>query len=213
MAANKPFESYDCRSMSVHFEISRDKFESDSFLAAMMHPSGSAYCYTEHPDISDYHVHLDWNMGGDDDNIEIDVTFHIPGVALEKGEKEPYAENAVRWLGRFFKNETAQATMRGRFKYDAAERQSKFPLPMRLGNNISQDFEAVIEGLSFDLPSKPYGVDGVFIMAGKTRLNIRSQGETRIRFEDFNLSDLIKDVSELILKFTALKSSVTEVKS
>jgi len=81
------------------------------------------------PKTGDYHVFVNWHH--EKNEITLAIDYSVGPKEHEKDEHEPYAEQFMEWIGRFFKYETAQGHIHARFEYLLEARQSKFPLPLK----------------------------------------------------------------------------------
>ncbi len=210
MATDRNWAASNCEALTLRFEVAKEKFHSEKFNNAMASFEGSgggkAVCHTAHPDKNNYHVHFNWAISKDD--LRLTVSYYEPNLPLEENEKEPYAETFMAWLGDFFKNETAHAAVSAYFRYDSPRRQSRFPLPIKLP--IVPDLETEIDGVSFSLPSKPNGVDGVLITTDSGNVAVQVRGGIRVTFKEFEPLALAESLAVVVLKLTYEKEQDAE---
>jgi hypothetical protein len=95
-------------------------------------------------------------------DVDLRVEFVREPKEAAADEKEPYAENFMPWVAKFFKGRAHKAEVHAEFVYPAAVRQSRVLLPLKASIG-PKDSEAVIDGISFTLPATPEGVKKIWI--------------------------------------------------
>jgi hypothetical protein len=147
----------------------------------------------------DYHIHFHWTSSKD--AFVLYVSFHAGAFAESDGEREPYAERFMSWLGGFMNNDTAHADLHAEFEYPNGVRRSRFPLPMKV--TVSKDdLEAEVRGIEALFPASPEGISGAQIRQGKKGLSIDFTGTTRTNFLEFDIRREIERLSSLCLRIT-----------
>lgn len=172
----------------VHYWIcvSLEKFYLDKFLGHFSpevkeRAAGTVMVSPKDPDVGEYHIRFNWNVEAKD--MILRILFMTGTRKHDKGEREPYAEEIMQWLGQFFKYENAQSHSHAHFQYPVASKQSKFPLPLK--TNLAGDAE--IDGISVSLPSKPDGVSKVRMSQGKKVWYVEVVADRKIVFNEFSL--------------------------
>lgn len=134
-----------------------------------------------------YHVHATWRFRGE--SIEFRVE-HIAGpMTHAANEREPYAEEFMKWLGHFF-TESVKGHIHARFDYPAKKRRAIFVVPPVHGLSVPVE----VTGTRFRLPSKPNGISSLTI----TELSSRWAVDVIANFDDvFKAFDLQSDLQQL----------------
>ncbi|MGA2117489.1 MAG: hypothetical protein ABSH56_22345 [Bryobacteraceae bacterium] len=167
------FAEAGCSSVEFHFRAARDKFKLEDF-SAWMQAQGmgdlpqrwGATCRTQFPETADYHVHFGWNESEKKD-LDLWVSYCSGSAPLDDKEREPYAEQFMRWLGQFFVGDYANADLQGRISYPIGNRQSRYLLPVKVG--IIPGLDTTIDGISIDFPSRPSGIGVARLTSGVTQ--------------------------------------------
>jgi hypothetical protein len=178
----------------------RDDFDLERFLAA------TPALNSEQPDLflffsprdgknGKYHVRLEWEVRAR--RIELRIEYINRPMRREADEKEPYAEDFMRWLGGFFKTDTAPCHMHVHFRYGAGERDSTFPLQLR----AAAPSEAILTGVSLRLPNAPEGIQAVRLTRGTSRWYGEMIGEGSIRFDDYSLNANVSAAGAVLSHF------------
>ena len=198
-----------CDRLEFRFRVSRDKFETARFMAffgleneARDELAGSVTCRTLAPVELDYHIHFIWELSRKkEEPLVFFVSFHKGGKlpSPPETEREPYAEGFMPWFGSFFNNKTAHADSRAEFKYPSPHRRSRFLLPLKA---TFDGLEAEIKGLSIRFPSNKEGWIFARLQQFEKRTTVDLNGSTSVRFEDFNLNDLVGQASAFALRLT-----------
>lgn len=170
--------------MQYWFVVSRDKFDLEKFRGQLGPTSRNQDSYSilvapTDPKTADYHIHAGWRI--EEKEISFWVQYIHGPKRHEKDEREPYAEQFMEWLGRFFKNETAQAHIHADFEFPLETRQSKFPLPLK----TALEGGAEIDGISLRLPVLPSGVSRIRLTQGKTNWFVEVIADRRVKFKEF----------------------------
>jgi hypothetical protein len=171
--------------MHYIISVSRDKFDLEKFRGELGPNAKNRDIYSvlvapREPKTGDYHIHAGWHI--EEKEINFSIQYIIGPKKHESDEHEPYAEQFMEWIGRFFKNETAQAHIHADFEYPLETRQSKFPLPLK----TALEGDAEIDGISLRLPALPSGVSRIRLSQGKTRWYVEVIADRRIKFKGFS---------------------------
>jgi hypothetical protein len=153
-----------------------NKFAADAFLKAIGGASDESHGWkttvrlARNPKAVGYHLHVYWRQHPENQSqTQLQVDYHrfIP----ESNEKhsESYAEEFMHWVGKFFEDETLTTHLHGDFEFPIDSWQSKImALPIKIPY---AEKEAVIDGLTIKLPSKPEGVHDVWLQRGSKTLD------------------------------------------
>jgi hypothetical protein len=132
-------------------------------------------------------VHFEWRLREKEQEVTIEIRYVANPVSAKPGEQEPFSDNVMQWLGRFFKHEDANAKIHSDFEFEAKRATlSWFPLPWRT-KIASLGVEAILDGIAIALPSQPEAVSRVFLSQVKDTVFIGMESERRIRFAAFSL--------------------------
>ena len=149
------FARLDCDLVSYDFDVGMDAFDLDKFYRetglSAEHRNWSTVFYALN-ERSGYHVHFNGRIKGK--RIELTIAYYARSRTRPK--KEPFAETAMEWLGSFFRKSTARAWVNSRFAKPTATWRSRFNLPFKV-TMTGTNAEVVIDGISLDLPSNPFG--------------------------------------------------------
>src|SRR5207249_489197 len=85
-----------------------------------------------------------------------------------RGDRGPFAEEIVAWLGQFVKNDRATAQVNAAFAYSAKKWTSSLPLPIRIPIGLPR--EAEIVAMIANIPTKPEGVHEAFVSVNDRRI-------------------------------------------
>jgi hypothetical protein len=109
-----------------------------------------------------YHAFLAWRIVKDD--LTLTVDYHEGGMDVAAGETEPYAEDLLPWLARFFSSPTVTAHVHVRLRYTTAKTVSRVPLAL----TIPPPFDAELYGVALALKEKPSGAISVRLTHGQS---------------------------------------------
>lgn len=163
------FEGSSCDSISYLLNVDVADVDVKGFWVAVGTPDGKAEGYRAHShcaqknDESDFHLHLSWRISKGKFNMEID---HVAGkIKRPPDDTEPFAEDFVMWVERFFRKKKFNVRVDADFTYPT--RQSKFPLPLKTAIG-PQETELDIDGISFALANNPEGIEKVWFTQGES---------------------------------------------
>jgi hypothetical protein len=185
--------------MQYWISVSQEKFDTEKFLLeAGPKAKGNVFSAEIAPRdeaLGDYHIFATWNLVKE--QVRLFVEYEPGPKKHEKDEHEPYAEQFMEWLGRFFKHENAQAHIHARFQYPLEAKQSKFPLPLK----TALEGDAEIEGISLRLPTRPRGVNRVRLVQGVHLWYVETVGDRRITFKGFTPYEDVQAFTSVIDTF------------
>lgn len=84
--------------------------------------------------------------------LNLKLTYYNGSVTRPR--EGPVAENAMQWLGSFFRKPKANAWVYARFSKRSVDWRSRFNLPFKV-TMTGSGVEVVIDGISMDLPKNP----------------------------------------------------------
>jgi len=204
--STKPLKMTDinCKRLEYTIAVPLDKFDLDDFRVGI-HANPETLrerrvCNTKNPEVADYHVHFGWRIRKGKADIEFEIGYVASPQKPEPDEAEPFAEDLMPWLGKYFKFGDASATIMAEFLFKEDKRQTVFPLPIK--TRIAEiGVDAEINGVMFDLPSHPDGMKSVFIRQREGMLFLGIQSEKRIELSSFSVSRELESVREITEKF------------
>lgn len=109
-------------------EIDRIPGHSDRWIKGSTSLVGVAP--TRAPSWADYHVHF--NCHWTKREFHASLEYFRGAEKPKSGDKGPFAEDMIPWLGQFFKNEKATARVTAAYVYAGKRWTASLPLPMRL---------------------------------------------------------------------------------
>lgn len=130
-----------------------------------------------------YHVFFAWVISGD--TFKFNIEYHNGARKRAVDEREPYAEDFMRWLGQFFSDKRVKCHMHTRFEFPLSKRQSIFPLT--LTTELPDGVE--LYGVAMRLPSSPSGAASVKITRGRSNWYTEVVSDRHISFDEFSLDD------------------------
>ncbi len=143
----------------------------------------SAVAPTRNTSRADYHVHCHGHWTKRDFHGTIEY-FQGSEKSL-RGERGPFAEDIIPWLGQFFKNERATAHVTASFLYVGKKWTPSLPLPMRIP--IASPREVKVVGMVANIPMKPEGAYEAFIALRNHTIVVVLQANRPMRFKGFHL--------------------------
>ena len=191
-----------CEEVIYRIKIAHDKFDYSAFTKSIGQrpdPSdwGDVVCPSKN---SDYHAHIAWTDEKKQVRIQLGHYADEPEPSLIP-KNVIYAEECVKYVGQFFKNESAQAHIHADFNFGATK-QSRFPLPLRTTIGACK---SEIDAIGFKLSEAPSGVSKIWLMQYRDELAVQLFADKRLVFGSFSVADDIKD-------FVSVIDGVTEVK-
>jgi hypothetical protein len=204
------FASHFCESLFYSFTVKAEEFKEEEFISAAtpttlkaagaMANSGRFVCSSRDKS-SDYHIHVDWRRRKGEFSLR--VTFYDAHREPDEDEKEPFAEDFLRWVDDFFVTKGPRhAHTHAEFNYPSSIMGGRYfllPLKTVLG---PKKIEAEIDGLSFVLASRPGGIDKIWLTQRPKEWAVALTAETLVEFQTFDpalaLTTLSRAVSEIL---------------
>ena len=179
-----------CVSISYRFNVALEKFDLEALRKAMgvddTVKRGFAVCNTR-DSTTDYHAHCDWRLQEKNKEITIEIQYVNDPIGPKPQEEEPFADNLMQWIGKFFKYGDANAKIHTDFVFEAKRTTlSWFPLPLRT-KVANLEGEAILDGIAVALPSQPDLVSRFFLSQVKDSVFVGIESSRRIKFTEFSL--------------------------
>jgi len=124
-----------------------------------------------------YHAALTWVVSAEE--VALTIDYHHGPMPHANDEREPYAEDLMRWLGRFFATGKVMAHAHVRVRYSTATHATK--MPMKLSTDAP--FDAELFGVALRLRSQPHGATSVRLTRGQSEWYAEVVGERTVEFE------------------------------
>ena len=199
-----------CSSLVYRFKVALEKFDIDAFRRAANTDATVKHAFhvvnTRDFNVADYHAHLDWRIREKQQEVAIEIKYVASPVKPVAGDQEPFSDNLMKWIGRFFKYGDANARIHSDVAFDAKKSTlSWFPLPMRTKVSALLG-EAILDGVSVALPSQPDGVSRFFLSHIKDTVLVAIESERRIKFSNFSLAKELQVVRSFADKLIEVKS-------
>jgi hypothetical protein len=196
------FADSSCDEVLYRVQITRDKFDYDAFLKAVdqrpkQYEWGDVICPSRN---ADYHVHIAWMEHKAHLRVQVGYYSGLPEPTLIP-KNVIYAEDAMQFVGKFFKNESAQMHIHADFDFGEGRR-SKFPLPLR---TIIGSCKTEIDGIALKPIDAPSGVSRMWISQRKEELTVQLFVDKRIVFDKFSVAEGIRDLASMIDGLTEVK--------
>jgi hypothetical protein len=209
--AESVFTRNRCSRFYLKFRVPKEEFRREQFEAyvekAMEAVSGTSKKKRKRIDgvvcssrLEQFHVHLDWSEK-EAKLFEMIAYFHPSFRDPDEGEQEPFAEDIIKWLASYFVNKAVDAEVRAEFKIPTGERKSK--LLLNLATKLDTGVEIEIDGMSMSIPSKPSGIEKLWINQAEGQYLLQLQGKRQVDFVSFDLNQEITEVSrttEIVLE-------------
>lgn len=193
-SAGGTFATNNCSRVDVEIRSSLEKFNFREFGKAFLRKGGmqpkdgvlfSAVASTQHSETSDFHVHFSWYVSRGYINLTVE---YVEGRRKpDPGERAPFAEGVVPWLGQFFKSPSAGAHVHALFRYPRKKWRAILPIPMRFPAKARED-ELEVDGLSVSLPRRPEGVGQVWLIVGTDTIRMTLAADRTVHFGDFSIA-------------------------
>ena len=127
-----------------------------------------------------YHVLFSWKVTSED--VRFRIEYHgSPGKRVGE-EREPYAEDLMRWLGTFFSVSNIKCHVHARLEYPLDKRQTTFPL--KLSTELPAG--ATMNGISLTLRANSQGASSVKMTRGKSHWYAEVVADRTLNFSDFS---------------------------
>jgi len=148
--------------------VSRDKFNLTAFRDAL--PESLRILDTAQVMASprdeldgDYHTFFAWEVAADE--VSFQVTYHRGGMARVKDERQPFADDIMKWLGGFFSSSHVACHIHAYFEYALARRRSVVPMPV----DVKLPLGATLSGVAVRVPTSVDGVSSIKWTQGESR--------------------------------------------
>jgi hypothetical protein len=193
-----------CRSVEFRFRVGLNKFRFNEFKRAFFGKSRkreieegvyfTAVLSTGNRETSDYHAHLSWYLTGR--GLDISVEYYAMRRKPDPDEPEPFAEEAIPWLGRFFRSVRATAHTHVALEYPKSKWRSIVPfIPMTIALPFEGGPEMRLDGMSCELAKVPGGMSQAWLLDRERSLEVLLYGNRPIRFRAFNVREELADMS------------------
>lgn len=180
-----------CRNLEYTIVVPSDKFDLDGFRTGIgAKPEAikeHRVCNTRNMGATDYHVHLVWEFDKKAETIEFEIDYVGSPHKPRPNETEPFAEDLMSWLGKYFKFSDASATVIANFVFRKDRSQIIFPLPIKT-TVTDLGWEAEIKGFMCEFPAKPDGLRRVYVTHTDDILYLGVHSERRVEFATFSVS-------------------------
>jgi len=181
------FAGSGCRFIEYQITAKESDVDLDGFFAATKDESRGAkkHAVTCAPknESSDYHLHVNWYVF--DSDFRLAVEFCKGPIPHAADEHEPYAEQFIQWVDRFFAVKVHTAEVEADFRYPLSKRRCRFPLPIK-ANIGPGGSEATVDGISFATPANPEGVSKVYLTQGSQSTTIHLRARRPLDFTTFD---------------------------
>lgn len=180
--AHRIFDGSYCDGISYDIRVKTTEVNLEAFLAVAKWQSkefGFSHCAPKHTK-TDYHLHVSWRVRKG--TFAIEIEFVKGGIPPDKDESEPFAEDFIEWVEKFFILKKTHVRIDADFEYPADLRQSSYPLPagVPIGPNKTL---AEIDGISFGLPDRPEGITKVWMTQRPKKLFVHVLAEKEIEIQ------------------------------
>jgi hypothetical protein len=184
-----------CDNLSYRFRVALDKFDLERFRSELHVEAGIKRQFwllsTRDTKVADYHGHLEWRLREREKEISLEIQY-VASPWKTENDQEPYSDDAMRWVGQFFRHQDANARVHSDFTFPVKTiALSWFPLPWRM-NIPKLGEEALLDGISVGLPSQRDQVARFFLSQIKDSVFVGIESERRIKFADFVLGQELR---------------------
>jgi hypothetical protein len=128
--------------------------------------------------IGDYHVLFSWTIK--DEQLKFTVEYRRGTKKHESDEREPYAEDFMKWFGQFFAKPSIDAHFHIRFRHAVATRKSKYPLSIG-----ALPLNGQLDGIAVQFPSNHIGVTELKLDCDKVYWHAELIADGSIKFYEF----------------------------
>lgn len=136
-----------------------------------------------------YHVHFDGRVGNKGE-VTLNLSYYGTSIVAPKASNGPSAENAMKWIGSFFKTPKGPALVYGRFSKPTSSWRGRFNLPFKV-TMTGSNAEMEIDGVSLTPSKNPYLVIHGWLNRHEKRLSVSI---VRLRSVDFSTFNVEKEV-------------------
>jgi hypothetical protein len=211
------FSALHCERVDYELSVSFDKFNFKEFTATASLFSGMplekdsgglrSVVTTRDQEHTDYHVHLScrWRK----QMFRASLGYVEGALKPDPSATEPFAEDVMAWLGRFFNNGQVSADVDAKFYYPRKNLRLLLPMPMRIPVISRHEVlpEVEVFGMAVNLPTKPEGAYEVYTTLLSDAILLSVTAERTVKFAEFDLRrDLtaLSSVSKVFLEGTPL---------
>lgn len=191
--AHQIFGNSHCERISYDIRVKTNEVNAKDFFEATKSTHngfGFAHCAPRYAE-TDYHLHVSWSSRKETFSIEIE--FVKGRIKKPDKDPEPFAEDFIEWVEKFFLLEKVRVRVDADFLYPAELRQSKFPLPARVPIG-PRNAEVEIDGISFALLDKPTGIVKVWMTQRPERFLVHIHADKEM---DLRSIDPRKDITAI----------------
>jgi hypothetical protein len=158
----------------------------DFDLPAFRHSFGSPLGKSDDAEVSvapregsrgSYHAFLSWLVTSDD--VMLTLEYHNGPMERAPDEREPFAEDLIAWLGRFFSSKAVTVHAHVRIRYSTETHTSKMPLVL----GATPPCDAELYGVALRLKARPDGASSVRLTRGQSHWYAEVIGERSLTFD------------------------------
>jgi hypothetical protein len=142
-----------------------------------------------------YHVHFSWLV--EQATLDFRVEYYKGPIPRAHDEREPFAEQFMEWLGKFFSSESVACHIHTRFEYPLNTRRSLYPLPQV----TTLPYHAAIHGISLQIKDEPRGASSVRLNQGKSFWYADVVANRTISFKGFSPKADVTALSDVLAEF------------
>ncbi|MBV9494775.1 MAG: hypothetical protein JOZ54_11065 [Acidobacteria bacterium] len=142
-----------------------------------------------------YHAFFAWAVSSED--VALTIDYHDGPMDHAADEKEPYAEELMRWLARFFNTDSVTAHAHVRLRYSTATHATKMPLALA----AEAPADAELYGVALRLRTKPHGATSVRLTRGQSHWYAEVIGERPVVFANSTPMDDVSVFREVLSLF------------
>lgn len=196
---SRVFQQFQCDEASYDFELPIDLFNSKEFFKATGVKVNERWetVIEAKNHRTGYHVHFKGRIKGQ--NARLTIEYWDGAIDRAQGEKEPFAESIMQWLGSFVRPPSARAFVMVRFEKPTNLWKSRFNLPFKV--TMSDDVEVTIDGVSLVLPKNKFGAVSGFLARSEQVLHVSVQLARPVEFATFDIRKEINRFNESIKMF------------
>lgn len=199
-SATGTFTALGCQTLTYHIAVKRSEFKISDFLEAVKTTLGKEtiipfFRCSSRNEGTDYHLHVSWREDEEEDAFWMSIDYSGSHMAPSERETEPFAEDFMPWLGRFFTvGELKDVSVSADFGTVArGARVAILRLPFKI--QIDPRTPVEVDGISFSLPLKTEGVEKIWLTQLPDTLRVHLVGERSISFASFDPSREVSDLS------------------
>jgi len=192
------FEGSSCHWLLVRIRVDVGDFDVAGFKAETGAEEDGrrkfVTCAPRTMESADYHLHVTWQLNSK--RLTVTTEFVKGPKEHADDEHEPYAEQFMGWLSRFFPGTKVDAEVHAEFRYPLKNWITRFLLPLKAAIGPDNS-EAEIDGISCRLPSRPAGVDSVWLIQEFRNVSIHLKADREIDISTFEARREIATLNEV----------------